>query len=51
MQQRLVERKQLDAAGIAAMEERVRHTIEEAAAFAAASPFPAASEVATEVYA
>jgi pyruvate dehydrogenase E1 component alpha subunit len=51
MQQRLVSRKQLDAAGIAAMEERVRHTIEEAAAFAAASPFPAASEVATDVYA
>jgi pyruvate dehydrogenase E1 component alpha subunit len=51
LQQRLVGRKQLDAAGIAAMEERVRHTIEEAATFAAASPFPEASEVATDVYA
>lgn len=51
LQQHLVDRSELDAAGIAAMEERVRRTIEEAAAFAAASPFPAASEVATDVYA
>lgn len=51
MQQRLASRKLLDAAGIAAMEERVRRAIDEAAAFAAASPFPAASEVATDIYA
>ena len=51
MQQRLVNRKQLDAAGIAAMEERVRGIVEDAAAFAAASPFPTAGEVATDVYA
>lgn len=51
MRQRLAGRKQLDPAGLAAMEERVRRTIEDAAAFAAASPFPAASEVATDVYA
>jgi pyruvate dehydrogenase E1 component alpha subunit len=51
MQRRLTANGLLDAADIAAIEERVRAQVEQAAQFAAASPFPDASELATDVYA
>jgi pyruvate dehydrogenase E1 component alpha subunit len=51
MQQRLTTRGELSAGDIAQMETRVASTIEQAAEFALNSPFPAASELTTDVYA
>lgn len=51
MRQRLAARGELSTADIAVIEERVRERIERAARFAAESPFPAISELATDVYA
>ncbi|WP_151634722.1 thiamine pyrophosphate-dependent dehydrogenase E1 component subunit alpha [Noviherbaspirillum aerium] len=51
MRQRLLAQDILGTADIAAIEERVRAQVEQAARFAAASPFPELSELATDVYA
>ncbi|RZI42726.1 thiamine pyrophosphate-dependent dehydrogenase E1 component subunit alpha [Herbaspirillum sp. HC18] len=51
MQKRLLENNTLDAAGIVRMEQRVTAEIERAVAFAVDSPFPALSELTTDVYA
>lgn len=48
---RLLARGALDAAAIADLERQARQAIEDAAAFAAASPFPDVSELTTDVYA
>jgi pyruvate dehydrogenase E1 component alpha subunit len=48
---KLLEARAITAAEIEAIEKRVRKTIQEAAAFAKDSPFPAASELNTDVYA
>lgn len=48
---RLLDRGEIDQAGLAEMEARVAARIERAAEFAANSPFPAAEEVLTHVYA
>jgi acetoin:2,6-dichlorophenolindophenol oxidoreductase subunit alpha len=50
-QAKLVAGGMLTADDIVAMEERVRTVIERAVAFAVASPFPAPSELFTDVYA
>jgi acetoin:2,6-dichlorophenolindophenol oxidoreductase subunit alpha len=50
-QVRLLERGELTHADIAAIQQRVNDTIEAAAAFGSASPFPESSELTTDVYA
>ncbi len=51
MQKRLVASGAISPSEIAAMEERVRKTIDAAVNFAASSPFPDATELTTDVYA
>ncbi|MDF3035555.1 MAG: dehydrogenase [Paucimonas sp.] len=51
LQNKLVQQSALTPAAIAEMEERIGKTIADAWAFANASPFPAASELTTDVYA
>jgi TPP-dependent pyruvate/acetoin dehydrogenase alpha subunit len=48
---RLVEQRALTEADVAAMQARVQQRIDQAAAFAADSPYPPADELATDVYA
>lgn len=51
MQSRLIAQKQLSSADIAQMEQRVDAAIEAAVRFSSESPFPAPSELTTDVYA
>lgn len=51
LEARLVENGTLTAAELDAMKERVQQTIESAAAFAIASPYPSLAEMTTDVYA
>jgi pyruvate dehydrogenase E1 component alpha subunit len=51
IESRLLASGALDEASLAAMRERVRSTIDEAARFAAESPYPDLSELTTDVYA
>ncbi|RJF96110.1 thiamine pyrophosphate-dependent dehydrogenase E1 component subunit alpha [Noviherbaspirillum saxi] len=51
MQQKLIARGEISPSDIAQMEARVAKTIAQAAEFALNSPFPAASELTTDVYA